>query len=262
MPLAPGTGPISGKPSLVVSKVPDQRNSMSSVGDRPERGELLRQQARLLRDQAHRAHRARSISSLSSPPMMMRPAHRRSRIEIILAVFPDQRAVLPEVLRLRRGRDGPARRHRLHGRMNDVGHDIAGRENHRARLDHAAVLQLNANRARRGVVFDGLALEQPGAPRDRDLEQPAGQLHRVGIRRARRHDGAGASDAEGIEQQSHDRGNRPAGRRARAADALRATLRRCCRRRDRANSLSRISQAIPSCSTSDFSPATACRLAR
>jgi hypothetical protein len=73
MPFAPGTGPISGKPSLVVSNVPDQRNSISAFAA----GHSALRFCASSRDfSGIRRSRASgsTISSLSSPPMMMRPA--------------------------------------------------------------------------------------------------------------------------------------------------------------------------------------------
>jgi hypothetical protein len=45
------------------------------------------------------------------------------------------------------------------GRLNDRRHDIAGGKDHRPRLDLAAVIQLNADRARGGIEIDGFGLE-------------------------------------------------------------------------------------------------------
>ena len=43
------------------------------------------------------------------------PRRGGSRVEVILRILPDQRTVVPDVLRLRRGRNRPARRHLMNG---------------------------------------------------------------------------------------------------------------------------------------------------
>src|SRR6478672_1330495 len=101
----PGTGPIRGNPSLVVSNVPAQRNSISSLAA-PEGGELSREQGRFLLNQTI------ARGGLNDPFAVFAAdndpsGRRRSRIEVFVAVFPDQRAIFPDVLRLRWSRDRP-----------------------------------------------------------------------------------------------------------------------------------------------------------
>ena len=84
--------------------------------------------------------------------------------------------------------------------MNDRRHHIAGRKNHRTRLDLTAVLQLNTDREPGRIEFKRFSLEQAGTAGDRNPEQSPGQLHRVGICRHRRHNRARASNPEFIEQ--------------------------------------------------------------
>ena len=71
--LAPGTGPISGKPSLVVSNVPDQRNSISVFAAGQSAASLCASTRDFSGIRRSRASGS-TISVLSSPPMMIRPA--------------------------------------------------------------------------------------------------------------------------------------------------------------------------------------------
>ena len=165
------------------------------------------------------------------------PRPRRSGIEIILRILPDQRAVLPDILRLRHGCDGPARRHRMHGGLNDIGHDIAGGENDGARLDLAVICEPNTHRPRRR--------RRMPLPRPRTTARRARQPARA----ARAPVASGSASAapgetiaparampNAVEQHAHGRENRRAARRARASDALRA-IPRCYRPpQDTANS--------------------------
>jgi len=84
--------------------------------------------------------------------------------------------------------------------MNHRGHDIAGGENHRPRFDLASVVQLDADRARAGVEAHGFPIEQARTAGHRSPEQSAGQLHRVGICRARGKNSAGTSNPEEVKE--------------------------------------------------------------
>src|SRR6267142_750983 len=78
------------------------------IRNRPQRFELLHQQARLLRDQAIARIGLDNFVTVF-PADDDTPCARGSRVEIVLAVLPDQRTTLPDILRLRRGCNGPAR---------------------------------------------------------------------------------------------------------------------------------------------------------
>ena len=88
------------------------------------------------------------------------------------------------------------------------------------------------------------------------------QFHGIGIGRTRGDDRPGTREAKTVEQ--HGMIEKIAGQRgALAQPMLFEQIWRCYRLpQDTANFSSRMSQAMPSCPTSDFRPATASKLAR
>ena len=194
----PGTGPIKGIPSPVVSNAPDQRNSMSRLAAGHSAASFCASRLALAGIRRSRSSGS-TTRSLSSPPMMIRPVG-GPRAMIIPAVFPDQYAVFPNSLRLWHGRNRPARRDLLYVRTDDAGHDVAGCQDQPSRLDFMAIHHQRAYRFRCGVEFGRLGLEQARAARDRDSEQSLRQQYRVGVGCARRDDRTGPDNPEDVQQ--------------------------------------------------------------
>ena len=140
--------------------------------------------------------------------------------------------------------------------MHDIGHDIAGGEHDRAGLDLVPIGQSDADRAPGRIERDRFGVEQPRAARDSDTEQPARQLHRIGIGGPRRDDRAGARNAKRLQQPGMV--EKITGQARTLAQLMLldqfAPVSPAARYSE---SLSRMSQAMPSCSTSDFRPVTA-----
>src|SRR5882757_10181345 len=136
---------------------------------RPERGELPRKPF------GFRRHRGVARGGLDQRWIVFTaeddPAvYGGARVVIILAVLPDQHAVLPEVLRLRGGGDGPARGHSLDLWPNDLGPDITRGEHGVAGFYLEPVVETDADRGAAAVKSSRVGFEQAGAALKREVQ--------------------------------------------------------------------------------------------
>ena len=88
----------------------------------------------------------------------------------------------------------------MHVRVNDAGHDVAGGEHHRFRLDLAAVVEPDGDCPSGRIERCGLTIEETRTTRHGNAQQATRELQRIGIGSAGRYQGAGAQNGKGVVQ--------------------------------------------------------------